>query len=385
MADTLGDDVELPVQLALDLPGGQLGLPRNVQPTLAQATPAPFDSPDYLFEVRWDCIRAIALVEAGRVILRNPQLGEIQVCFPELAGMDRCIKELPAILDGEIVLVDERGRPDFDGLRSRLRAQARPSSSPHTRPACYLAYDLLMRGSRSLMDEPLVRRKRLLDETVQRDDCIYVSESFDTEGVALFDAVAESELEGIVAKAKASAYHAGLRNPGWLAVKRPRRSEFVVAGCSAHILAGRGDTRLLLGAYDPFGSLTYAGSVAAPAEDDARLGLFTLLNALQADQSPFPVPPRALATWVRPEVVVTVAFQEWEPGGKLRGATLERARLDISPSECLLPVTPAPAGSSRPTAIRQRPSLTLLSTLPLPLPRDAPAGRPSLRLVDDGH
>ncbi len=378
------DETGLPVQLSLELSGGPLALPRRLDPMLAQATAQPFDSPDYLFEVRWDSVRAVATIEDNRVTLHNRRLGEVQAHFPELTRMPDCLSETPVVLDGEIIIVDEVGRPDFDALQRRLRSVGSPAPtvSAGERTACYLAYDLLFRGNRWLTSEPLIRRKRTLAEIIKPSECVYVSEYFDSEGIALFDAVAESDLEGIVAKSKGGAYTPGSRANHWLAVKRSQRAEFVIGGYSVQISGGARSTQLLLGAYDLNGNLTYVGSSTAPTDDEQRTELFATLNALQVDQSPFHEPPRFVATWVRPDVVVTIHFGRWELGQPLRFPTFERIRFDVSPDECLLPLAPTPEGSTDQHVPRKRPHLTMLTTLPLPLPGQ-PMPRPNLRIVSE--
>ncbi|MHB8621087.1 MAG: ATP-dependent DNA ligase, partial [Chloroflexota bacterium] len=258
------------IHLPLDLPPGrESALPGRVEPMMPRLAGGPFDSTDYLFEIRWDGIRALAAVQRGRVQLTNPRLGDITHLFPELLGLSQAVED-SCLLDGEVVLVDGEGQPDFDGAQRRLRAVDERDSLREAgrHPACFLAFDLLHRRGRSLLGEPLIRRKKLLAEVAQQAECLYVSEYFEAEGRALLQAAEETDLEGIVARAKGSRYIPGSHSGQWLAVRRTRREHFVVGGYTllitgqAETAAGGSDRsmRLLLGALNHDGELALAGT-----------------------------------------------------------------------------------------------------------------------------
>ncbi len=372
------------MQLALELPeAGDVELPRQVDPMRARLISAPFDSPDYLFETRWNGIRAVAAVQHGEVTLRNRRVGDISDRFPELGTLALAASEQPLLLDGEILVVDERGRPDFDALQRRLRLVDRSLilAEAKRQPACYLASDLLFRGQRWLLADQLERRKRLLADVLHPSDTIYLAEAFDAEGQALFQAAVESDLEGVVAKPRSSLYAPGAYGQ-WLAVGRGRE-EFVVGGYSMRIAGSERSVELLIGAYDVDGRLVFVQAVPPPADETVRNELFPVLNALQVEQPQFAETPPFIACWVRPEVVLTVSFSQRPGRPEPRSPFVERVRLDVAPDECLLPVDLEVPGSS---AKPDRPQLTMLTTLPLPL---AASGgdtrtRPALRVVGDG-
>ncbi|HEX6513317.1 MAG TPA: hypothetical protein VF157_13520 [Chloroflexota bacterium] len=328
----------------------------------------PFDAPDYLFETRWNGIRAQASIAGGQVRLHGRRQGDLTKRFPELSLLAYAAQNQPILLDGEIVLVDEHGRPNFDTPQWRLRLVETEMIAAEAlrRPACYLATDLLFRGQRWLLGEPLQRRKKLMAEALHQSDCLYLAEQFEAEGRALFQAAVESGLEGILAKPKDGLYAPG--GLGWLAVVRDRE-ELVVGGYSMHIAGGSRTVELLLGAYDPAGQLTFVTSAKPPAEEPARAELFAVLNALQVEQPPFTPAPPYIACWVRPEVVVTIANGDFE-----------RVRVDVAPDNCLLSVdAPIQPALARP----QAPRLTMLTTLPLPLDTPPPPSpdRPKLRVL----
>lgn len=370
---------QLPLHLA---DAGSLGLPRQLDPMRARPAADAFDSDAYLFETRWNGVRTLAAVEAGRVVLRNRRLGDISQRFPELKALRHAAVEQPLLLDGEIVIVDEHGKPDFDGLQRRLRLvdEQLIQAEAVRHPACLLTSDVLFHGRHWLLSQPLARRKRLLAEAVHQADCLYLAEVFEDEGRALFQAAIDSDLEGVLAKPKAGPYSPGSFSGGWLSIGRGRE-EFVIGGYSLHIAGGSRTVELLLGSYDDEGQLTFVASVRPPADEKLRNELFAVLNALQMDAPPFAQPPPFIACWVRPELVVTVSYAQRDTGREMRYPVLERVRLDVAPDECLLPVD-APA-LSKLAPEPDRPHLTLLTTLPLPFDtRPGPTSRPALHVVE---
>lgn len=370
------------LQLGLD-DRGSLGLPRQAEPMRARPAAEAFDSADYLFETRWNGVRALCSVEAGALRLRNRRLGEVSSHFPELDRIRLAVTEQPLLLDGEIVIVDERGRPDPDALQRRLRTAdaATTEAEAARRPACYLAWDVLFRGRQWLVAEPLTRRKRILAEAVHPSDCLYPTESFETEGRALFQAAVDSDLEGIVAKPRA-----GLYAPGgigsWLIVGRGSE-ELVVGGCCVRIAGGQRVVEPLLGSFDDEGQLIFTATARPLAEGKLREDLLSAMNSLQIERSPFAGGPPAIACWMRPELVVSVRFAQADGRPVDPVGSVERIRLDVAPDECLLAVD-SPGGPAGPPRSAAPPRLTMLSTLPLPL-EEQPSReteRPPLRLLD---
>jgi len=313
-------------------------LPRLIEPMLAVLGGEPFDSPRHIFEVKWDGVRVLAFLSGGRVRLQDRYGRDVTDRYPELAGLGRQVGGQDVVLDGEIVVLDEQGRPDFSRLRLRLAADGAtaPRLAAET-PVTYQTFDVLYRDGKPVMAHPLWRRKNLLHQMVRPGESVRTPDFVEREGVAFFEAAREHGLEGIIAKERESVYRPGQRSPVWLKVKVYHKEELVVGGYTFG--GGRGKRplqSLLLGAHDPQGRLVYVGevTVAEPAAGEA----LPALGALQAPACPFPDAPRLprLIFWCRPELVATVRFGEWMAEGQLRFAVFEGLRPDVPPASCLL-------------------------------------------------
>ncbi|HEU5082569.1 MAG TPA: non-homologous end-joining DNA ligase [Acidimicrobiales bacterium] len=289
----------------------------------------------WVYEVKWDGMRAIVAVDHGEVRLQTANGKDATASFPELDGLGEALGVTSAVLDGEIVAFDARGRPDFGRLQQRMHVGDRRAAAARAEvvPCVLMLFDLLALDGRSVVDLPWSERRRLLEALVEPGPHWQVPAVYD-DGRALFDAAEANDLEGIIAKRADSTYRPGSRTREWRKVKVRRRQEFVVGGWAP----GKGGRTgriggLLVGYHDaPGGTLRYAGRVGSGLTE-AELGTLDLLFAdLVSPGCPFePPPPRAHAagaTWLRPEVVVEVAYAEWTSDGRLRHPTYCGRRID---------------------------------------------------------
>jgi len=302
---------------------------------LATAAAEPFDSPDHIFELKLDGVRAIAFVEAGGVRVQNRRLEDARAQFPQFADVPKHVKARSAVLDGEIVALDSQGRSSLPLLQERLQGE--------TGALTYQVFDILYLEGASVMHLPLARRKTILHQAVSPSDFLQACDFVDGEGIAFFEAAAEHGLEGIVAKEKASPYRPGERSLAWQTVKAFCADDFVIGGYAFG--GGRRAepmTALLLGQYQGE-RLVHVGDVSGPfPEDTARL-LLSLLQPLHTPECAFAEPPRLarFIYWCWPELACRVRFSEWTREGKLRFALFVAVRPDVPPRECLLE-PPAP-------------------------------------------
>jgi len=309
---------------------GAARLSAQIKPMLATAAVEPFDSPDHIFELKLDGVRAIAFVEAGEVRVLNRRLDDVRSQFPQFADMPGRIKAKSVVLDGEIVALDREGRTSLPLLQERLQGKSGPLT--------YQVFDILHLEGASLMHLPLARRKTTLHQVVSASDFLQACDFVDGEGIAFFEAAAEHGLEGIVAKEKASPYRPGERSPAWRTVKAFCADDFVIGGYAFG--GGRRAeplTALLVGQYDGE-RLVHVGDVSGPFQEDAARWLLSLLQPIHTQECPFAEPP-SLARfiyWCWPELVCRVRYSEWTRQGKLRFPLFVALRPDVPPRECLL-------------------------------------------------
>jgi bifunctional non-homologous end joining protein LigD len=291
-----------------DAPRAQM--PHRIKPMLASPVTKAFDKPGWLFEVKWDGYRAIAEVDGDKVALysRNfqPYEERFRPVVAALRGLGR-----QTILDGELVVVDDRGRSQFQLLQGYLKkGQGRP---------IYYVFDLLYLDGHDLQRLPLTRRKELLQEVVRGVPGILVSEHVEEQGVAFFEAALAQNLEGIVAKNGTSVYREGARSHEWLKVKIHHRQEAVIGGFTEPRGGRQKLGALVLGVYDK-GDLVYIGHTGSGMDARGLEDLYARLLPLVQSKCPFRVRPatNAKVHWVKPELVCEVKFREWTEDGVLR-------------------------------------------------------------------
>ena len=305
---------------------------------LARLWRRPFDSPDYLFELKWDGIRAIALVEDGSYTLQDRNGHDLTEVFPELSRLPSQVGAHRVILDGEIVCLDTSGHPNFTLLEQRLAKPSRSASRRHQ--ARYVAFDVLYLNNRSVMDESLVTRKNLLHTLLEPGESVQATDCIDTYGKTFFAATCEHSLEGIVAKLKASRYQPGTRSNAWLKIKRVRQGEFVIGG---YIFDGNRKEplkSLILGLYEN-NHLKYVGQVSSGLASQSKR-VASVLQPLHSDESPFEHTPtiRRFSFWCHPETVCQVEYGEFTKGARVAYPVFKGLNEDIAPHECLATETP---------------------------------------------
>ena len=292
------------------------------------ATPGELPTgPGWGYELKWDGVRAIAVCSGGATHVYARKGHEITSGYPELAGLGTAVED--AVLDGELVVMDERGRPSFRDLAERMhvRDRARAARLSHQYPVTYLVFDILRLGGVDLLDVPYAQRRLLLEELELEGGRWLVPPAFD-DGPATVAASREHGLEGVVAKRLAAPYRPGLRSPDWIKVKLEDTGDFVIGGWRP---GARAVGALLIGVPAPHG-LTYRGRVGGGISNAAEVELQRTLKPLVVDASPFgdtiPREDARTAIWVRPEMVVEVKFSERTRDGRLRFPRFLRLRPD---------------------------------------------------------
>jgi bifunctional non-homologous end joining protein LigD len=288
---------------------------------LATLVAAPFDGPDWLFEVKWDGFRVEAVVDGGRARLwTRGEKDAAEWYFGPFLDPPTWLSAGQAVVDGEVIALDDRGEPDFALLQARIKGRG---AGAVPTPFVYEVFDLLHLDGRSLLDEPLEERRRLLSGVLRADRRVRLSEHVEGSGIAFFETARARGLEGIMAKDRRSPYVPGKRTDRWQKIKIRPEQELVVGGW----VTGTGRAvelgALLVGVYED-GGLRYAGKVGAGFTNSNREELLAAVGRLAVDESPFAAPvPRAAARdahWLRPELVIRAEFAGWTADGLVRQA-----------------------------------------------------------------
>ncbi len=273
--------------------------------------------PGWLYEFKWDGVRALLEIRDGRMTIRSRRGNEVTVAYPELASLARGIDD--ALVDGEIVAFVD-GRPSFGALQTRMHVRGRADARrlAGETPVTFVAFDVLRLYGVDVSGRPLDERRATLTRLAEDRPAWTVSPAFE-DGDATAATARAHGLEGVVAKRATSRYRPGVRGPDWIKVRFLRRREFVVVGWEAD--AARPDvlSSLLLG-FAEDGGWAFAGKVGSGLSGPVSAALQRrLVSRSQSVLRELPAPsPGRTITWVDPDTVVDVTYSEWAPDGRLR-------------------------------------------------------------------
>jgi bifunctional non-homologous end joining protein LigD len=284
-------------------------LPHLKGPMLATLIDDPFDDPEWLFEIKWDGYRALCTIDDGKFTLVSRNELDMLKRFPDLRELSTAFAGLPVIVDGEIVSLDSHGRSDFQRLQE---SQKEPAG------LTYVAFDLIYANGTDLRNEPLEKRKALLERLIRDDTLVLYSKHFLDHGKALFASARKRQLEGIIGKKRDSTYQER-RSRDWVKIKAAHEQEFVVGGWTEPKGSRKGFGALLLGVYQKEG-FQFVGSVGTGFSVKVLRELYDRLRKLERKTAPFvnDVNIRSGVHWTSPELVVEVSFSEWTRDGYLR-------------------------------------------------------------------
>lgn len=297
--------------------------PWQVRPMLCTLIDKPFSQEGWLFEIKWDGYRAIASKENGQVELYSRLGNEFRDQYPVIVEAVRALKH-NVILDGEIVVLDQDGKPRFELLQNWRK--------DYQGQLYYYVFDILWCDGHDVRGMPLVERKQLLKAVISHDSFIRYSDHIETEGTELLKAMQEKGLEGMIAKEASSPYQENARGASWLKVKTHQRQEVVIGGFTEPRGGRKYLGSLLSGVFDK-GKLVYVGHSGGGIPDTQRKLLRQKLDRIERKTSPFATPPlpNAPVHWTKPEIVAEMSFSEWTNDGRMRHPVYEGLRPDKKP------------------------------------------------------
>lgn len=323
-----------PMQARLLVPAGEPApMPTRLEPMKAEIGEAPFSHADWMWEPKLDGYRVLAFIDAQGVRIRSRRGLELAATFPGLAEELRQQAAGGMVLDGEIVAFDAAGRPSFNALQNRfqLKNPRDIAAAESNTPVVFFVFDLLHYEGIDLRKAAYRDRRRYLSQCLLPSTSVQLVHAAE-DGPALYEAALASGFEGVVGKRKDSAYQAGRRSSAWLKIKPTQSAEFVVGGYTAGKGARAPLGALLLGVHEGE-ELRYVSHVGSGFDERTLAEVLARLEALRTKTRPFANKPdmHAPVTWVKPELVAEVEFQEWTGDGSLRAPVFLRLRDDVDP------------------------------------------------------
>jgi len=326
-------------------------IPARVEPMLATLSDHPFSDPHWLFEIKWDGVRALARIENGDLTLLSRTGADITKRYPDLSSLPNAVAAREAILDGEIVALDARGRSSFERLQERMHVRAPSEHLVAQIPVVYFVFDLMYCDEYDLRKSSLLERKQLLNRLMHTSERFRYSDHQLEMGKELFALAEQNGLEGILAKRTDSPYVSD-RSPYWLKLKSTKTVDAVVGGWTAARTAALPFGSLLLGLYQGK-KLQFIGHVGSGFDEKKLNELSSRLKQLAASACPFDAVPVAneKPSWITPALVARVKFSGWTDEHSLRHPVFLALREDARPLDCQFENEVAPAVSS-PAVVR---------------------------------
>jgi bifunctional non-homologous end joining protein LigD len=331
--------------------------PARVKPMLSTLVDKPFDSKDWVFEVKWDGVRSILLFHKPKGILelqsrngksithRYPELiKELSFSMPSSSSSSVIKCKESVVLDGEIVVLDKKkGIPSFQSHQKRMNVDSIKEIKNLSKkiPATYYFFDILYLDGINLQDLPFIERRKILSDVIARENArIKISHFIEEKGKEVFDKTKSMGLEGLVAKHRSSTYKQGIRSRDWLKIKHIKTQDCVVIGYTR----GEGNREyyfgsLLLAIYDPNSNkLKFVGHTGSGFDFVQLDKVYSKLKVMQIEKCPVDYVPytNREPTWIRPELVAEVKFSDWTEEKIMRAPIFLRFREDKTPKDCLV-------------------------------------------------
>lgn len=304
-----------------------------IEPMLSASATKPPAGDKYLHEIKWDGIRALIAVEDGQVRIKTRNQNDVTKKFPELTIADKSFRATCGLFDAEIVCLDKNGKADFKKVIHRLMSSGETTIQKNSKTSpvyCYI-FDCLYMDGRSLINEPLVKRREWLKDAIKTDTPYRISEAVE-DGAGLFEAARAHELEGIISKDKSGRYLPGKRSDLWLKVKVRNTRECVILGYNP----GKGDRSITFGglhiAEREGDAFIYRGKVGTGFDDNTLKEIFKQIKSLKEIKKPIPdkVMDEKISKWIEPKLMVEISYSMITKDQQFREPVFVRLRPDMS-------------------------------------------------------
>jgi bifunctional non-homologous end joining protein LigD len=367
----------------------------SLHPALASLSEKPFSSDDWLFEIKWDGIRALAVIEDGTTKLVARSARSISFEYPEFRDLAKYIRARTAVLDGEIVVLDDKGRSSFQRLQGRFGLENPSEKLQAQLPVTYYFFDVLYCDGFDVRRSPLLERKQLLQKLVITTERIRISDHQIGNGLELFEAAISNGLEGLVAKRMSSPYPEG-RTSNWLKLKSVKELDAVVGGWTDPRGGRQYFGSLLVGLYEK-SALRFVGGVGSGFPNALERELYEKLQQIPAKKCPFtPVPQtRERAHWVQPKLVAKVGYAEWTSDHHLRQPRFLGVQSDRDPRESIFAkeikttaVVPDPPKTAKPAlsaTVKTSKSASTPATVKAGESASAQSAAPIIKALEQRH
>jgi bifunctional non-homologous end joining protein LigD len=324
---------------SLSQKGVKAAFSTKLSPMLATLVDKPVDQEGWIYEVKWDGYRALAMKNKNHVELKSRNDKSFDEKFyPVHAAVSEW--NINAVVDGEIVVVDEKGISNFGALQN-WRSEADGE-------LLYYVFDILWLEGKNLMRLPLVERREILRKIIPPKGIIRLSENFGDSATVFFEAAKKMGLEGIIAKKADGEYKPGIRSQEWLKIKASKKQEVVIGGYTNNEDSSKPFSALLVGVFEK-GKLIYTGKIGTGFDNNTQKDMLKQFKPLIIDKPPFtilpdinkpsrfrPNPPHATATWLKPQLICEVSYTEMTGDGVMRHPSFEGMRIDKKASEVVL-------------------------------------------------
>src|SRR2546425_316343 len=309
-------------------------MPEIIHPMLATLVDEPFSDPEWIFETKWDGFRSVCFLDRGSMRLVSRNQIDMTPQYPELAKLPNQFAAKQAIVDGEIVALDEHGLPSFQLLQNKLRLRSGSHAARGKAQIVYFVFDLLYCDGYDLTACPVVERKALLEDILRPTGFVKYSDHIEAEGEEFFRHIEKFRLEGMMAKRAASPYMQK-RSSDWLKVKTVLRSEVVIGGYTQARGTRSYFGSLVVGLYRG-DDLIYVAHTGGGFNEQMLAKLYKLMQPLKTDVCPFKMEPKTNepVQWIKPKLVAEVKFSEWTADERMRQPIFLGLREDKRPDQC---------------------------------------------------